>query len=34
MSELETFLHDWTEDRNGVKRAFLHLRKVLEHWTA
>ncbi len=30
MTDLEAFLADWTEDPNGVKRAFLRLREVLD----
>jgi len=31
MSELETFINDWTDDPNGVKKAFLRLKSVLEN---
>ena len=30
MTELEAFIHDWTDDQNGVKSAFLRLKSVLE----
>ncbi len=30
MTELETFLDSWTDDPNGVKKAFLRLKGVLE----
>jgi len=29
MTELETFLNEWTVDPDGVKKAFLHLQAVL-----
>jgi len=31
MTALAAFLHDWTDDPHGVKKAFAHLRQVLEH---
>ena len=31
MSELETFINDWTDDPTGVKKAFLRLKSVLEN---
>lgn len=31
MTELESFLSDWTDDPNGVKKAFLRLKSVLEN---
>ena len=30
MSELDAFIADWQDDPNGVKAAFLRLKKVLE----
>lgn len=30
MTELDAFVNDWNDDPNGVKNAFLRLRKVLE----
>ena len=33
MSELEIFLNDWTDDQNGVKKAFVRLKSVLESLT-
>jgi hypothetical protein len=30
MTELDTFLDDWTDDPSGVKKAFLRLKSVLE----
>ena len=30
MTELESFLNDWTDDPSGVKKAFLRFKSVLE----